>query len=570
MVCLLAMMAASLNAKAQEVTITLYPGWTWISYPNAETMDISSALGDFVPASGDIIQSQYSSSTYVNGYWRGGVTHFMPGWGYMYYSNRTEAVSFVFGEAAPQITVTTAEPTEITAISAVSGGSITSNDGSYVFVLEKGICWATHPNPIVINDFYTENGEGLDSFTVEMNDLDLNTVYYVRAYVVTADGTYYGEEKSFTTRDGIPTVNVDSITNISRFGATCYGSVIDNGGLDITTRGVCWSTNHNPTLYDNYAVDSMGLGGFSFDINSLYISTTYYVRAFATNCNFTVYGDEISFTTLESVGSGDAPIGAINGLFTINSNGNQVYFSKGNLQYQASTNTWRFAEDQWNYVGENNGNISPTYDGWIDLFSWGTGNDPTYVGVNQSFNEWGDNPIVNGGNQEGEWRTLSVGYWNGSILWEEEWPYLLNSRTTMSGIRYAKAQVNSVNGIIIVPDNWDSSVYNLNNSNTVSAPFISNIISEDEWENFFEETGCVFLPAGGRRSDSSVYEAGEVGWYWSSSGRSSNPGWYIPGQVDYNAFNIDFSNSGLYASDYFNKSCGYSVRLVKNYNPLNQ
>lgn len=101
MVCLLAMMEASLSAKAQEVTITLYPGWTWISYPNAETMDISSALGDFVPASGDIIQSQYSSSTYVNGYWRGGVTHFMPGWGYMYYSNRTEAVSFVFGEAAP-------------------------------------------------------------------------------------------------------------------------------------------------------------------------------------------------------------------------------------------------------------------------------------------------------------------------------------------------------------------------------------------------------------------------------------------------------------------------------------
>ncbi len=261
------------------------------------------------------------------------------------------------------------------------------------------------------------------------------------------------------------------------------------------------------------------------------------------------------------------PEGAINGLFTINSNGDQVYFSQGNLQYQAFTNTWRFAENQWDYVGDGNANISSTYDGWIDLFSWGTGNDPTYVGVNQSFNEWGDNPIVNGGNQEGEWRTLSVGYWNGSILWEEEWPYLLNSRTTMSGIRYAKAQVNSVNGIIIVPDNWDSSVYNLNNSNTVSAPFISNIISEDEWENFFEETGCVFLPAGGRRSDSSVYEAGEVGWYWSSSGRSSNPGWYIPGQVDYNAFNIDFSNSGLYASDYFNKSCGYSVRLVKNYNP---
>lgn len=81
------------------------------------------------------------------------------------------------------------------------------------------------------------------------------------------------------------------------------------------------------------------------------------------------------------------PEGAINGLFTINENGDQVYFSKGNLQYQASTSTWRFAENQWDYVGtqnppwgdaggtvsgSDNANISETYSGWIDLFVWGT------------------------------------------------------------------------------------------------------------------------------------------------------------------------------------------------------
>ena len=85
MMCLFAMMAASLSAKAQEVTVTLFPGCTWISYPGAEVMDVATALGDFVPAEGDIIKSQYSSSIYRNGYWMGGVTHFIPGMGYKYY-----------------------------------------------------------------------------------------------------------------------------------------------------------------------------------------------------------------------------------------------------------------------------------------------------------------------------------------------------------------------------------------------------------------------------------------------------------------------------------------------------
>ena len=201
MVCLFAMMAAGLSAKAQEVTITLYPGWNWISYPKAEVQDINTALGDFVPVNGDMIKSQFSNSTYANGYWRGGVTHFIPGLGYKYYSNRTEVVSFVFGESAPQLTVTTAEPTEITANSAVSGGSITSNDGNYIYVFMKGICWAAHPNPMVMNDSFTENGSGAESFTAEMTDLTPNTVYYVRAYAVTLNGTTYGNELSFTTLD---------------------------------------------------------------------------------------------------------------------------------------------------------------------------------------------------------------------------------------------------------------------------------------------------------------------------------------------------------------------------------
>ena len=197
MMCLFAMMAASLSAKAQEVTVTLFPGCTWISYPGAEVMDVATALGDFVPAEGDIIKSQYSSSIYRNGYWMGGVTHFIPGMGYKYYSNRTEVVSFVFGTPAPQLIVTTAEPSYITAKSAICGGSVTSADGSYVPMILRGVCWNTSPDP-TLNDNYVEAENGLGNFTVSLTDLVQGTIYYVRAFAVTTGGTFYGDELSFT------------------------------------------------------------------------------------------------------------------------------------------------------------------------------------------------------------------------------------------------------------------------------------------------------------------------------------------------------------------------------------
>ena len=195
MMCLFAMMAASLSAKAQDVTITLMPGWTWISYPKEEAMDIPTALGDFAPMEGDMIKSQFGFAEYQNGQWVGGLQQFAPGVGYMYYSNRTEVVSFVFGGIAP-FTVTTTEPTNIYGDGAIGGGTVTSNNGG--FIMMKGICWATHPQPTT-NDFYIENESGPGTFTAEMTNLSLNTVYYMRAYATNCDNTVYGDEMSFTT-----------------------------------------------------------------------------------------------------------------------------------------------------------------------------------------------------------------------------------------------------------------------------------------------------------------------------------------------------------------------------------
>ena len=562
MMCLLAMMAASLSAKAQEVTITLFPGWNWISYPKAEVLDINTALGDFVPVDGDMLKSQFGNAVYSNGYWRGSVTHFIPGWGYKYYSNRTEVVSFVFGAAAPQLTVTTAEPTDITINSATCGGRVVSSDGNFVSVTHRGICWSTNPNP-TFNDNYVEVENGIGSFTASMTDLAIGTTYYVRAFAVTANGTFYGEQKIFTTRDGIPVLTTADITNIGRHGAICGGNITDDGGLNITARGVCWSTSHNPTITDGHTVDGIGIGEYISYITGLAANTTYNVRAYATNSLGTVYGNEISIITDSSV-----PVGAVNGLFTVNENGDQVYFSKGNLQYigSASTPYWKFADNQWDYFGAATGQASTTENIDRDLFSWGTsgnnhgaicyqpwqncfGNANYYAYGNPSFNlsgqaDWGYNAIYNGGNLLGQWRTLTL----------EEWDYVISRNE-----RVAKAIVNGIKGVILLPDNWDVGTYQLNYN---SVNYTSNSISSEVWIDILEPVGAVFLPSAGYlysywgNGSGLTYSNGgfdNYGWYWSSSVGTNN-----------SAYMLYILHTGMQIKDE-GRSFAYSVRLVQEF-----
>ena len=245
-------------------------------------------------------------------------------------------------------------------------------------------------------------------------------------------------------------------------------------------------------------------------------------------------------TTMSNV-----PEGGTNGLFSV-SVSNRVFFSNGNLQYQASTDTWRFAENQWDYIGNDNANISSTYSGWIDLFGWGTGNNPTNTSTILSdyatFVDWGNNPISNGGNQANKWHTLT----------KDEWSYLLFDRTTISGIRYAKAKVNGVIGVIILPDDWIVSYYTLNSINISGASFTDNIITSANWTNNFESHGAVFLPAAGKRNEASVSEVGSIGRYWSSSQFNSA-----------NAYGPYFDGDYLLAGGAGGYYYGNAVRLVQ-------
>lgn len=228
--------------------------------------------------------------------------------------------------------------------------------------------------------------------------------------------------------------------------------------------------------------------------------------------------------------------------FSVSEN-KRVYFSKGNLQYQASTKIWRFAEHQWDVVGEDNKKISPRYKGWIDLFGWGTGDNPTNNSTHNnkysSFTDWGNNYISNG--RDKDWRTLTY----------EEWLYVFDTRKTSGGIRYAKANVNGVDGVILLPDNWDNSTYELNNANEGNGSYNSNTISSIDWINKFEDAGAIFLPIALIRPWSNIIrnKIGSVGAYWSSSFKDKDT-----------AYGIYFNDN--LAIGECSRCLGISVRLV--------
>jgi len=97
----------------------------------------------------------------------------------------------------------------------------------------------------------------------------------------------------------VPQVSTQVVTLIGATFATSGGSVLNDGGDNITARGICWATSESPTIGDNFTSENPGLGSFSSQMNDLDAGVTYYVRAYATNSAGTGYGEQFSFTTLQ-------------------------------------------------------------------------------------------------------------------------------------------------------------------------------------------------------------------------------------------------------------------------------
>lgn len=253
--------------------------------------------------------------------------------------------------------------------------------------------------------------------------------------------------------------------------------------------------------------------------------------------------------------------GAINARFSV-SDKTTVVFAKGNLQYQATTNTWRFAPNQYEMIGEGNSQASATYDGWIDLFGWGTSGNaglmpysttdsnscyvPVQTDISGTLYDWGQpNAISNGGRQAGQWRTLT----------QDEWKYLISLRSSAS-VKRAQATIENcdghgtdVVGYVLLPDKWE-----LPQGCTFKYGsefgYRTNVYSMGEW-NLMEHAGALFLPACGYRDGVSVNLVNSYGCYWT--------GTYFSDDAAYEFYFMDGRSDLSTAA----RANGHSVRLVQ-------
>ncbi len=190
-------------------------------------------------------------------------------------------------------TVITNDISEIDNQSAVCGGNITDEGTSGITA--RGVCWNVSENP-TIEVAHSSDGTGSGSFISSIQGLYERTNYYVRAYASNSYGTSYGDQKSFTT-EAKPTISTNDISGVSTNSAISGGSISSDNGKEVTSRGICWNTNPNPTTSDNFTVDASGTGDFQSSITGLIKNTKYYVRAYATNIYGTTYGDQKEFFT---------------------------------------------------------------------------------------------------------------------------------------------------------------------------------------------------------------------------------------------------------------------------------
>jgi subtilisin family serine protease len=216
----------------------------------------------------------------------------------------TQAYSIVISGISSQGTavVNTTPASGITLTSAISGGNITADGGSAI--IARGVCWATTTNPDLTGN-HTADGAGTGTYTSSITGLTPTILYHIRAYATNGNGTFYGDDLTFTAL-GVVSVTTAAPTGITQTGAISGGTASTDGGYAITGRGVCWANTANPTITGNHTSDGSGPGLFVSTISGLTSGALYHVRAYITTATNTYYGSDLTFSTL------CPPIGAFN------------------------------------------------------------------------------------------------------------------------------------------------------------------------------------------------------------------------------------------------------------------
>lgn len=185
------------------------------------------------------------------------------------------------------------------------------------------------------------------------------------------------------------------------------------------------------------------------------------------------------------------------GIFSVAAD-KQIEFAPGNLQFHTGDSTWRFASQQYNYVGKQNIELgNPEFKGWIDMFGWSS--TSTYFGVNPS----NDNNTYTG--DFVDWGTLFEGE-DWYTLSKDEWNYLLNTRTNAANLQQI-AMVDTTLGILLFPDNWvmpegctpKDMTHKYEEEEYQDYNYDYKLYTLEQWLTI-EAAGAIFLPAAGRRT----------------------------------------------------------------------
>ncbi len=202
-------------------------------------------------------------------------------------------------KAYKSVNIITLDAADITTNSAVLRGSINLDGKS---ITEKGFVVYTDENSVTE---YDVAGNEIGEFSCQISELEDGAVYYYKAYMIVADETFYGEEKSFTTLEEIvitiPEVMTVSVTEVTENTAILTGEVVSDGGAEVVERGFIWNDHYDGegSIEDFIVEMGSGVGVFTYQLTGLQQNTEYYFLAYAINSEGEALGQNIYFTTLE-------------------------------------------------------------------------------------------------------------------------------------------------------------------------------------------------------------------------------------------------------------------------------